>query len=335
MAPEVEELLAFADSEAADRLIDDVMAHDLPADLESLVEESLSFEWTRDRFMWQWVHYLAPQNTLPCVEPAYRDEVPTDKTLAVLFITLLDDVLEKRRDHATFEEAAKIPFEHRRIHWEREGLDQDYVDLAQRVWHRLVDRIHRGPLYDTYRHLFDYDVKQAINAIDYSDFIITHPGLATLHDLELYQSHNMAMFVYADIDLMHSPAAVEAELPTLRSAIWSAQQMARIGNWVSTWRRELAEGDYSSGVLVYALEENITTPAELQALAEDPSAAARERLVERIETHDVERKFLRRWHRWRQELVATNEELDTVDLTPFIEGLETVLRLHLASRGLK
>ena len=335
METTVEDLATFADSPDADRLLAEVRDHDLPPVLDELVEASQAFEWTRDRFMWQWVHRLAPANTLPCVDEAYRDAVPTDKTIAILFVTLLDDVLEKRRDRATFGEASKLPFEHRRVDWDREGLDREYVEFAERVWETLVRRIERAPRYEEYLRLFLYDVKQAINAIDYSEFVIEHPSLATLHDLELYQSHNMVMHAYADIDLMHSSVDLGSELSALREAVWCAQQMARIGNWVSTWERELAEGDYSSGILVCALEEEIVTAEELEALGPRPDEAALAELAGRIEDHDLERRFLRRWQGWRDELVAIDAGLEAVDLGPFIEGLEEVLRFHLASRGLK
>lgn len=335
MESTVEELVTFADSRAAADLVAEVRDHQLPPVLDELVEDSQAFDWTRDRFMWQWVHRLAPANTLPCVDEAHLETVPTDKTLAVLFITLLDDVLEKRRDRVTFGEASKIPFEHRHIAWDREGLHRDYVEFADRVWRTLLNRIEQGPRYEEYERLFLYDIKQAINAIDYSEFVLEHPSLATLHDLEIYQSHNMVMHAYADIDLMYSSVDLGSELSDLREAIWCAQQMARIGNWISTWERELAEGDFSSGILICALQEGIVTVEELEALGSNPEPAVLEELTDRIEEHDLEQRFLRRWQGWRDELIAIDAGLSAIDLEPFIEGLGEVLRYHLASRGLK
>ena len=322
------------DQSAVDAFVAEIQEHPLPADIERLLEEYHELQDARPVFMWQWVHRLAPQNTLPCVEREFTDAVPVDKTITILFITMLDDLLEKRQDHATFVELAKIPSAHQTPDTTRDDVDTEYVEVAQQVWDTLVDRLQRAPNYEVYVDLLRYDVKQAINGIEYSALAIQHPDLVTMSDLLRYESHNMVMFAYADIDLMHSPLAVRDDLSTLREAIWTAQLMARIGNWVSTWERELREGDYSSGPVVYALENGVITCAELDQLREGGQEAADE-LVERIKDQGVEQTLRARWQQHYHQLQWYNRELSTVDLEPFIEGMENVLRYHLASTGLK
>jgi hypothetical protein len=329
------------DDEDVRALLTDVYEHELPSVLADLIDEYQQFEDARPPFMWKWVHKLAPANTLPCVHSDYAEKVPTDKTITILFVTLLDDVLEKRRDRATFHAVSTIPFE-----WQSadRAADADYVAFAERVWETLVERLQRGPEYDTYAELFRYDLRQAINAIEYSDLVIRRPGLATMADMRRYESHNMAMFTYADVDLMHSrferdvesQFEREADLATLREAVWTAQQMARIGNWVSTWERELREGDYSNGVVVYALENGVVSLTDLREIdTEAADEADLDRLVERIRERGVEDEFLKRWDEHHRRLRRFDAELPTMDLGPFVEGTEEVLRYHLASTGLK
>ncbi len=335
MSSEITEIVDFAASPSGRELMRRVHEHELPPVLEELVAEYVTLDGARDRFMWQWVHQLAPQNTLPPVEPEFRDKVAIDKTLTILYVTLLDDVLEKRRDRATFEEAAKVPFPHRNVHWERPGLDIGYVEFTMRVWQTLQGRLEEAPAYDEYARLFEYDLRQAINAIEYTHLVIDRPDLATMHDLELYESHNMVMFGYLDIDLMHARRSLVGELPALRRAIWTAQQMARIGNWLSTWERELHEGDYSSGIVVHALQNDVISRDDIAAVERGEEGAAAE-LIQRIQDEGIEEQFLSRWDVHHDELVEVDRrELDSMDLGPFIDGLKTVLRYHLASRGLK
>ena len=322
------------DPEAVDAFVDDVRAHPIPTDIEQLLEAYLELRDARPLFMWQWVHRLAPQNTLPCVAQEFTGVVPADKTITILFITMLDDLLEKRQDHATFSELAKIPCEHQTPETTRDEVDTEYVEVAQQVWETLLDRLQRGPNYEVYADLLRYDVKQAINAIEYSVLAIQRPDLVTMSDLERYESHNMVMFAYADIDLMHSSVEVRDALSTLREAIWTAQLMARIGNWVSTWERELREGDYSSGPVVYALDNGILSEAELDRLNEG-APGLEDELVERIKDHGVEKTLLARWQQYYRQLQWYNRELSRVDLEPFIGGTENVLQYHLASTGFK
>lgn len=334
MTNDAEQRPGFADARNDAQLLQSVHEHDLPPALDDLLDDYLDLDGARPRFMWKWVHRLAPQNVLPCVADAYVDDVAVDKTITVLFVTLLDDVLEKRHDRATFRAAATIPFEWQAADVDPAEVDAEYVAFTERVWETLLDRIRRGPEYETYAELFRYDVKQAIDAIEYSDLVTRRPRLATMADLERYESHNMAMFAYADIDLMHSPREHLADIGPLRDAVGTAQRMARIGNWVSTWRRELGEGDYSTGVLVYALEEGIIQPSDLHDLdpADDAQVAA---IADRIDAHDVETRFLEQWHDHYEQLTRLDDELATMDLAPFVDGTEVVLRYHLASTGLK
>ncbi len=316
-----------------EELLTEVHDHTLPPDVRDLVDDYQDIHVSRPPFMWKWVHRLAPQNTLPCVDGAYGDAVLDIKTITILYITLLDDILEKTGDRATFHEVGKHVTRGQTPDPSRPAVDTAYVEFAGRVWDALLDRLRAAPRFDTYADLFRFDLRQAITAVEYSVLAADHPEFATLSDLERYESHNMGMFAYADIDLMHSSADVRDEFGTLREAVWTGQVMARIGNWVSTWERELREGDFSAGPIVYALEEGILSRADLARAARDADAA--DAVVTRLEDHGVDGEFLTRWERQYHTLRRYEREFDSFDLGPFVDGTEEVLRYHLASTGLK
>ena len=318
------------DDEEVSTLLNEIHDHALPAPIRDLIEQYQKLDESRPPFVWKWVHQLAPQNSLPCVDAEHRDKVAVDKTLVILFVTLLDDLLEKRGDRSTFRALAGITQGSQN---RPTDADEETVAFGRHVWDKIESRLMRAPNYDHYAPLYRFDVNRAVEAIEYSDMVIHRPELATMGDLERYESHNMVMFAYADIDLMHSSRSNGSELSTLRDAIWTAQQMARIGNWVSTWERELKEGDFSAGPIVYALEEGVVGLEELQDCPEDPQLA--EAIISRIHEHEVEKYYLSKWERHYHELCRHNEHLETVDLEEFIEGTKEILRYHLASRGLK
>lgn len=349
------------DDERVSALLSEVAEHQLPAVLDDVLSEYQSLPDSRPRFIWQWVHKLAPQNTLPCVDAANRERVLTDKTLIVLFVTLLDDVLEKRRDERTFEKMVEIPFDRRggrpnpdggfvedasvgssdrAVSDDEGGVHRGYVEFARRVWEVLIERLEQSQRYERYEDLFRYDLRQAINGIRYSDFVIRHPEFATFAELKRHEAHNMGMLGYADVDLMYSAHSPDS-LQLLRKAVEHAQQMARIGNWVSTWRREIHEGDYSSGVVVYALEHDIVAVEELRACdsatetAVDALAVTYQDLTDRIDQAGVREALMNEWNANCQSLREVDAELASMDLTPYIEGTEEVFRYHLASTGLK
>lgn len=322
------------DEQERAEMLSAIEGHDLPQSVMELLADYQNLEVSRPTFMWNWVHKLAPANTLPSVDDRYAQKVPIDKTIAILFITILDDTLEKAGDVATFNELTTIPMDRR---WDRtlsDDVDREIVAIARNVWDTLMDRLEEAPHFEAYEELFRFDLKRAFTAIEYSHLVSRHPELATVHDLQRIDSHNMVMFAYGDIDLMHSPLTVRTELAKLREVIGVAQRMARIGNWVSTWERELREGDLSAAPIVYAVERDLISTAELHAVRANPDDPPEE-LVERIRSNEVIDHFLERWEDHRERLVKIDADLATTDLAPFIAGTEEVLRYHLGSEGLK
>lgn len=330
------------DGDQSTALLRSVRDHDLPPELRDLVREYESVRDARSRFIWKWIHRLAPKNTMPFVDDRHAAAVATDKTMLVLFITLLDDVVEKRGDYETFDAIGSlvrlggIGAKSSVPGTSDADVDEAYAALAARVWGRLGDRIRRGQRYDRYAPLYRFDLRQVLTAIEYSTLAIEQPELASASDLRRYETHNMGVCAFADIDLMHATVDLGGEFSTFRNAVHAAQRMARIGNWLSTWERELREGDTSSGIVVAALDRGIIDPETLPELAGpdgDPDAAAR--AVERVKTHGLETELLAEWNDQHRRLVDASKRIEAVDLGPFVDGTEDVLRHHLASRGFK
>ncbi|MFC7135534.1 hypothetical protein ACFQRB_00735 [Halobaculum litoreum] len=179
--------------------------------------------------------------------------------------------------------------------------------------------------------MFGYDLRQALNAMEYSRVLNDHLAMANLGGATHYDAHNMVMFPYADVDVMYSPGFDAGDLGVVRELIWDLQRMARIGNWLTTWEREIGEGDYTAGVVVYALRNGIVTREQLEAATADGDPTA----VDRIEAHGVEDVFLAEWRHLHRKVRDRDLTADSVDLDAFAEGMETVMDHHLASEGYK
>lgn len=308
------------------RQINDVA---LPESVRELVEEYDRVVGDRDRFVWKWIYSLLPSFTLRSVSPAADGTVRTQKTILTILVTVADDVAERHRDVRTFESIRRVV-----LSSDRDGShrgDEAVVAFADRLWQAFEAGIGDAPRYDEFRNVLEYDLRQAFNAMDYSRLLNDDLRMANLTGSTQYGPHNMVMFPYVDVDLMHSPAFDQGEFGTVRDLVWELQKMARIGNWLTTWEREMAEGDFSAGIVVAALQHGIVTAAELEAAGPAERAA----LVERIKDAGVEDWFLEAW--WRRYRSVKDREFETssVDLGAFVDGMETVMEYHLASRGQK
>ena len=303
---------------------------DLPETVLSNVEEYEAVGGDRDRFVWKWIYSLLPKFTLSSVPRENAGSARIQKTNLTILITLLDDLAEKHRDTGSFEEIKRGV-----ISGETDGArgsgDEAVVDFAGRLWSEIEAGFVDAPRHDEMREVFDYDLRQALNAMDYSRILNDHLPMANLTGTEHYGPHNMVMFPYADIDVMHSPAFEFTDFGELRELIWDLQKMARIGNWLTTWEREIHEGDYTAGIVVYALRNDVITFDELRTTGPEH----RDELVDRIKERGIEDRFMNEWqHRYRA-VTEKDYQADSVDVDAFIEGMETVMRHHLASRGHK
>jgi hypothetical protein len=145
----------------------------------------------------------------------------------------------------------------------------------------------------------------------------------------------MLMFVYADIDLANASSFDSSELSLLRQVTDRTQRMARIGNWLSTWKRELGEGDWCSGVVVHALESDIVSQKQLQAIRNQPTDATIDPVVDAIGDSGIEDYFLNRWQAEYEDASRFEPDIESVDIDAYLEGFETILRYHVASEGKK
>lgn len=315
--------------------IEEIAGHELPDPIAELADEYDERVGQRDRFLWKWIHALLPHVTLSSVPAEHEETARNTKTVGSMFVVLLDDLGERDRDKATLNEASKIPFEWQSVNRDCPDVDAGVLAVAERIWSRFEATLERSPRRGEFADILEFDVGQTLGAIEYSYLVNENLAMANERENWIYECNNMMLFPYADVDLMFSPGFDRGDLSVLRRAVRRAQRMARIGNWVTTWEREVDEGDFTSGVMVSALANDIVSAEELYALQNGASGADVERIVETVKEHGIEREFLRAWgenHRKARELESRT---DSVDLREYLDGMETVLQYHLVSRGLK
>ena len=310
--------------------LEEIQRVQLPERVERLVTEYEALCGERDRFLWQWIFSLFPAFTLSSVAEEHRPHVREQKMLLTMFVTMLDDLVENHGDRRTFEQARRLVQDPDAVDRSRVAVSDEYFAFIEHVWRSFEDGLDDAPRGDEFEDVFDYDCRQTLNAMDYSAVVNDNPRIANLGGAEHYDAHNMVMFPYADVDLMYSPGFELADFGTVRDLLWDLQEMARIGNWLTTWEREIAEGDYSAGIVVLALQEGIVSPAELDA-ADDDGAA----VIQRIKAENLESKFRDRWAQRYRAVRDREFDTDSVDLDALIDGMETVFQYHEASRGHK
>jgi len=94
--------------------------------------------------------------------------------------------------------------------------------------------------------------------------------------------------------------------------------------------RELAEDDYTSNVVVTAIDRGVVTIEELQS-----SAVSTATIIDRIRDTSIEQELLMQWNRTYRDLLQTNHGLESVDAYDFIDGMRELLEIDVKAYGLK
>ncbi|MBI3466220.1 MAG: hypothetical protein HY000_24665 [Planctomycetes bacterium] len=198
----------------------------------------------RNLYLWKWCRQGVEITMLPCVAPELRDEVCDTKVLGVMLDVLLDDIADRGGDGELLEQLLTLPLGCTTFDFARFPLDQqDYARFTVEVWEEIQRRAQSYPCHAEYRELLRFDYLQLFNVMRYSHLLNGNLALLNLAEHDLYTPHNMHMMVSSTLDLMCSPEFDRSELGKVREIVWNAQCMGRVGNLITTWQRELGEGD--------------------------------------------------------------------------------------------
>ncbi len=288
----------------------------------------------RDGYLWQWCLHGIELTTLPCVTPVWKERLCDTKLLSVILCVLFDDVADcgERAEWLTslLELCGQAPISRGNRVTTGAALspyEQQHRDVVAQLWREYEERVSALPHVEELEPVWRFDLNQFFNAMRYGHLANRFPALLNSTEHDVYSPHNMLMVSFSTLDLMGSPPVPEAELGALREAVWHAQAMGRVGNVLSTWRREIADRDFTGGIFSRALQSGGVTLAELQQLS------AKE-LEVRIRQSGQEAVLLEKWDRHRRCFTEAAQRVPSIDMAELLEGHYRFLEMHLQSVGL-
>jgi hypothetical protein len=283
---------------------------------------------SRDLHLWKWCAHGVELTTLPCVAPELRAHVCDTKVLSIVLCVLLDDVADQHGNSGLLDALLELTcWEIQRPLGQLSAAERRHAELTRALWAEYLARIAGYPAHAAFEPVLRFDLAQFFNTMRYSHLVNGRPYLLNMAEHDLYTSHNMMMVSFATLDLMCSPGFPPREVGLLREAIWHAQMMGRIGNLLSTWRRELVDRDFTSGVFARAVMEGDLSLEELKR-------GAAERLEEVVRRKGHEAYFYAKWLEHREQLHRRAGRIRSVDLRCVLDGHDRFLEMHLGSQGL-
>lgn len=322
----IEKILKQLTPERIRKEIEEMQEIKIPPELQKWVKEYEKVG-KRKNFIWKWAYRVAQIITFPGVPRRYQRSLSKTKFLMIMFIVLLDDVSDEMQNKKLLDEILKIPFEENYIKTSQlSQKEKRYLDFTIEIWH-FIQKIIRGyPYYQKFRSILEYDTRQLLNGTRYAYLVNQNLYLANEIEYQIYLSYNTPVLLNYMIDLTCLPKFDVKNLWSVRKIAWYAQLMTRIDNWISTWEREIEEDDFTSGVFVYALENNIV---EVEMLRQNRS----EEIVEKIKKSKTEEYFLKQWEKFYNEMSNLIKKNKSIDGKEILEMVEELAILHLVSKG--
>lgn len=305
----------------------------LPEILKSYAQQYSSHgDEIRTLFLWKWVYIASKKLTWSSVKDNNKETVAIARTLSVILVGLLDDIADKEKNQELINDLEIYLFSKNKLieqsiekKWSTQLLK---IQFGKKIWTTIHEILNKLPKYNEYEKLLLYDFQQMINAVRYSAFINANPQYINNTESYIYLPFNMMVMVSSDIDLMGSPNFNTNELSPFRELVYQVQLMTRIGNWVSTWERELNEKDYSSAIFSQARSQEIINTGDLIKHKKDI-------IKNKINNAGLEKQFYKKWQSLYDDLSNYQQIVPSVAIDKMKESLKEIMFMHLASRGLK
>lgn len=331
--PHIEDLIARSKTGEAS-FAERIDAIDLPPELAGFVRRYEEMGGERDVYLWKWCWDLqyarSPGFMLSSVPEKYRRDAALAKSLLGMAATFIDDVSDTLKDKHLLDAILTIPFDGEGTIpsglGERGYLRAMLVRDTLRTAHEILSV---GPRWEEFRPAVNYDLGQTWNSFVYAYLVNTHPELMNITESRIYTSHTMMFYIFADIDAIFSPSLDIEEVPRLRGVIWHAQQMSRIGNCISTWKREIRDEDVTSCVVGYGMSTGAIRPADLREISLDEK---KRDIIATLTEKRVEDNLFRDWEHNRQRALDIGKEIRSVDIGAYLEGIELVMLYYLSNR---
>lgn len=317
-----DEITSFRNSKEKKKHLDAIRRVKLPAELSQLIEEYEKSGGKRSRMLWKWSWYVRNSGIiLSSVAKKYFRPVSKARLALTIFITILDDVADNWKNEDLLREITKIPLQIECLnHKEFNSREKTYLDFTVSLWEYIVNKISDFPRFEEFKRMFLYDLRQSYDSLYYSYLINENPELLSLDRMITRESSNMISFVYTDIELMASPNFDRKDLGYLRKIVNHSQKMIKIGNWLGTWKRELKEEDISSGLIAYAVENNIVSKEELKNLNNTNE------IIKKIENSNAEKFLIKRWKEEYDKIKTMKEKIKSIETTAYLEGHKNLFK---------
>ena len=282
---------------------------------------------TRELYLWQWCLHGIELTTLPSVSQPICTALCDTKLLSVIVCVLFDDVADEIHDVDWLNDLIDVVRAPREAIAAQNPRIREHITTTRELWGEYTERVRQLPAYSEMAPIWQFDIEQFLTAMRYGQLVNQFPDLANPTEHDVYTPHNMLMVSFGTLDMMGSDGVATEDRGAIREALWHSQAMGRVGNVLSTWRREVENRDFSNRMVCQALSEGAVRPGDLEDLPADE--LKRLLLAERFED-----ELMDKWKRHRHVSHEVAKRVRSIDLRPVLAAHDRFFEMHLGCIGL-
>ena len=313
-------------SESAKILIRSIGTIDILSELQPLLKKFAVIQLLypdiyshRASYLWKWIQ-VAFEITGLNILSNYFVVSHSLKCCSAFVTCLIDDICDTTQDENSLERGIAA------LSGEISDSESYLHALIYETWSTAQNDIRKAPNYSLLKNEFTQAYEYQIEGFRYC---LTLGDYSTI-DWDTYLEivpHTIHVYLAGLIDLLYAPNIRSCQLTQLKRIFLLTQRMAQIGNWVTTWEREIDQRDYTSGVIILAIKN--------KWVDKDDIVKHRVDVIKReVKRSPSERHLLHLWRESRDESRQLSKQLDMPLIEGYIDSFSAIIFMQLASVGL-
>lgn len=277
----------------------------------------------RDDIFFQCCYYALQETSLACVPLSLKEQLVQTKFKGFLFSIILDDLLDEQKQFNLVASAIEIPFGHEKKSDKSLRPSEEHILGSLRtLWRQFDAELHQAPQFEKFKELFRHDYEQILSCVKYTSLLHRYPHFNNPYEAQMWLPHTTHILLNTTLDLMFTPNFNNQDLGSLRHFAQIAQYISHIANWISSWKKEFLNGDFTSGIFAYLLQEKLISTEEL--LDENKQKITQAK----IESSDFKEYCYFLLDVTRQELEKQKNKVISLDLSHYLKGIEDLLLMQ-------
>ncbi|WP_372369614.1 methyltransferase domain-containing protein [Candidatus Uabimicrobium sp. HlEnr_7] len=281
----------------------------------------------RSENLFIWTYEGSRQLVLDSVPEISHEILYNTNVVAVLLNVMIDDIadmiLDEKLLHGTLEILETGQDRHGILHSFPEW--QMYLSLLMDIRNHLNETIKTWPQYTLWISDLVFFIRRLKTAMIGSLYFNQsfHKSKTSNWNFEKYvteMSPPIHTFIYGIFNLMLIEELEYKEREAIVSSLYQGEQFMAMSNWLSTWEVEIEQNDYTSGVVLWALNNSILSKEELNDVPH-----AKQKINKSVCISD----FAKKMEEKLSIIQSLRSRVSTFSLEKYIEDLREVHDLHM------